>query len=374
MIYFDNSATSRIKPPEVIMGVLGGLTKYSANPGRAGHDLSLATSIEVMGVREKIRSHVGALSAENIIFTSNCSEALNYAILGSAKRGGHIIITCNEHNSVYRPVEFLKRNYNISYSVCQTDSNGMISAHEIEKLMTPRTYLVVCNHISNVNGDMADIHEIGKLCFDKNILFLVDGAQSLGHEKIDMQKDYIDFLAIAGHKGLMGPQGSGALVINGNIKLNPLKHGGSGTNSVESVMPDDYPERLEAGTIATPCILGLGAGVEYVDKHFDEITQKIQAVSIYAFNQLEKLDNIIMYTKRNNAKNGVIAFNVKNLQSTTVADILNQHGICVRAGLHCAPLKHKSLGTLENGCVRISFSHFNTNDEVDELIKILKTL
>lgn len=374
MIYFDNSATSRIKPPEVIMGVLGGLTKFSANPGRAGHDLSLMTSIEVMGVREKIRSHVGAESAENVIFTSNCSEALNYAIFGSAKRGGHIIITCNEHNSVYRPVEYLKKNNNVSYSVCQTDSNGIITAHEIEKLITPRTYLVVCNHISNVNGDMADIHAIGKLCFDRNILFLVDGAQSLGHEKIDMKKDYIDFLAVAGHKGLIGPQGSGALVINGNIKLNPLKHGGSGTNSIESVMPEDYPERLEAGTIATPCVLGLGAGITYVENHFEEIQQKIEAVSKYAFNRLEELNNIIIYTKYNNAKNGVIAFNVKNMQSTTVADILNQNGICVRAGLHCAPLKHRSLGTLENGCVRISFSHFNNTGEVDKMIEVLKTL
>lgn len=374
MIYFDNSATSRIKPPEVIMRVLEGLTQYSANPGRAGHDLSLATSIEVMGVREKIRAHVGAMSAENVIFTSNCSEALNYAILGSAKRNGHIIITCNEHNSVYRPVEYLKRHYNVSYSVCPVDSNGIVSAKEIEKLITPKTYLVVCNHISNVNGDMADLSSIGKLCFDKNILFLVDGAQSLGHEKIDMTKDNIDLLAIAGHKGLMGPQGSGALVINGSIKLNPLKHGGSGTNSVESTMPDTYPERLEAGTIATPCILGLGAGVVYVENHFNEIKKKIEDVSKYAYKKLDKLNNITLYTKYNNAKNGVVAFNVKGIQSTTVADILNQNGICVRSGLHCAPLKHKSMGTLGNGCVRISFSHYNNFDEVDKFVEILKTL
>lgn len=374
MIYFDNGATSHIKPAEVIMGVLGGLTKFSANPGRAGHDLSLDTSIKVMSVRETIRAHVGASSAENVIFTSNCSEALNYAILGSAKPGGHIIITCNEHNSVFRPVEHLKKNYNISYSICQTDENGVITAREIEKLINHRTYLVVCNHISNVNGDMADIASIGKLCFEKNILFLVDGAQSLGHERIDMQNDCIDLLAIAGHKGLMGPQGSGALVINGNIRLNPIKFGGSGTNSVQSSMPENYPERLEAGTIATPCILGLGAGVEYVEKNFDDIQQKIQKVSKYAISELQKLTNIIIYTKNNNAKNGVIAFNVKNMQSTTVADILNQNGICVRAGLHCAPLKHKSLGTLENGCVRISFSHFNTTEEVDKMIEVLKTI
>lgn len=374
MIYFDNGASSRIKPPEVILGVLGGLTKYSANPGRAGHDLSLSTSIEVMGVREKIRAHVGAEKAENVIFTSGCTEALNFAILGSARRGGHIIITCNDHNSVLRPVEHLKRNYGVSYSICPTNEQGVVTAKEIERLITPRTYLVVCNHTSNVNGDMADISGIGKLCFEKNILFLVDGAQALGHEKIDMARDRIDFLAIAGHKGLLGPQGVGALVINGDIKLNPLKHGGSGTNSVEVVMPEDYPERLEAGTIGTPAILGLGAGVEYVEKHFDEIQTKTHDISEYAYNKLKDINNIILYTRAQFAKNGVLAFNIKGIQSTTVSDILNQNGICVRSGLHCAPLKHKSLGTLESGCVRASFSHNNTREEVDKMIEILKNI
>lgn len=374
MIYFDNGASSRIKPPEVILGVLGGLTKYSANPGRAGHDLSLATSIEVMGVREKIRAHVNAEKAENVIFTSGCTEALNFAILGSARRGGHIIITCNDHNSVLRPVEHLKRNYGVSYSICPTNEQGVVTAKEIERLITPRTYLVVCNHTSNVNGDMADISGIGKLCFEKNILFLVDGAQALGHEKIDMMRDRIDFLAIAGHKGLLGPQGVGALVINGDIKLNPLKHGGSGTNSVEVVMPEDYPERLEAGTIGTPAILGLGAGVEYVEKHFDEIQTKTHDISEYAYNKLKDINNIILYTRAQFAKNGVLAFNIKGIQSTTVSDILNQNGICVRSGLHCAPLKHKSLGTLESGCVRASFSHNNTREEVDKMIEILKNI
>lgn len=374
MIYFDNSATSRTKPPEVVLGVLGGLTKYSANPGRAGHDLSLETSIEVMGVREKIRAHVGAEKAENVIFTSGCTEALNFAILGSARRGGHIIISCNEHNSVLRPVEYLKRNWGVSYSICQPNEQGLVTEKEIERLITPRTYLVVCNHTSNVNGDMADISGIGKMCFDKNILFLVDAAQSLGHERIDMVRDRIDFLAIAGHKGLLGPQGVGALVINGDIKLNPLKHGGSGTNSVEAVMPEDYPERLEAGTIGTPAILGLGAGVEWVDAHFDEIQQKTHEISEYAYNKLKDINNITLYTRARFAKNGVLAFNVRGVQSTTVSDILNQNGICVRAGLHCAPVKHRSLGTLENGCVRASFSHLNTRDEVDKMIEVLKDL
>ncbi len=374
MIYFDNSATSRPKPPEVIGGVIDGLTRFCSNPGRAGHALSLAASVEVMSVRETIRSHVGATKAENVIFCCNCTEALNYAIFGTAKPGGHIIITANEHNSVYRPVMELKRRIGVSVSICQPNTEGYITSREIERLITPKTYLVVCNHVSNVNGDESDLESIGKLCLKKNILFLVDAAQSLGHKKIDMNACAIDFLAIAGHKGLLGPQGSGALVINGDLSLASFKHGGSGTNSKDSFMPKEFPESMEAGTIATPSILGLGAGVRLIEEKFDDIVKKIEDISTYAYKEISKLNNITLYTKEHFAKNGVIAFNVNDIQSTTIADILDQKGICVRAGLHCAPLKHKSLGTLEQGVVRISFSHKNTRQEVDELIRALKTI
>lgn len=372
MIYFDNSATSHIKPVSTILRTVSGLTKYSANPGRAGHDLSLYTALEVMSVREQLREYVNSDKAENVIFTSNCSEALNMAILGSAKKNGHIIITCNEHNSVFRPVYYLNKKFNITFSVCEVDENGIIRSDMIEKLIRPNTYLVICNHVSNVNGDMADIEGIGKVCLKHNLLFLVDGAQSLGHLKVDMTKYCIDFLAVAGHKGLLGPQGSGALIINGDINLSPLKHGGSGTNSVDPIMPLNYPERLEAGTIATPCILGLGGGLEYINKHQDEINNKIKELSEYAYKELIRIKDIIIYTKINNLKNGVIAFNFKDVQSSTIADYLNQNGICVRAGLHCAPIKHKSLKTLEQGCVRISFSHYNTINEINEMIEVLK--
>ena len=334
----------------------------------------LKTALKIYEVREQLKVFFGIDKAENVIFTSNCTEALNYAILGSAKKNGHIIITSNEHNSVYRPVNYLKEHCGVEFSIVNTNQDGIISAIDVEKHIRSSTYLVICNHISNVNGDIADVGEIGKLCKSHNILFLVDGAQSAGHVDINLKNQNIDMLAVAGHKGLMGPQGIGVLIINDGVNLSPIKFGGTGTNSIEENMPNSFPEMLEAGTIATPAILGLGAGVVYVGRHIDTIKRKVKETAEYAHKKLSEIKDIIIYTKYNNAKNGVIAFNKVGIDSTMIADLLNEHKICVRAGLHCAPLKHKELGTIETGVVRLSFSHFNTKQEVDKLIRVLSTI
>lgn len=372
MIYLDNSASSLIKPKSVQKAVLSALTEYSANPGRSGHKQALKTAMMVEDVRTTVANHVGT-TAENVIFTLNCTDALNLAILGSFQPDGHVVCTVNEHNSVLRPLEHLRQcSPSFSYSVAKQSGKLGITWQDIENQITDKTYLVVCNHISNVNGDVADIEKIGKNLKDRNILFLVDGAQGGGHFVYDMQKMNISMLALAPHKGFYGPQGVGCLALNGNVDLQPIRFGGTGTNSLELVQPNSAPERFESGTINTPAILGFGEGVRFVEENFNFIQEKMEDLTTYLHYELSKLP-IEIYTKTENT-NGVFAFNVPDVDSTEVANYLNEKwGICVRSGYHCAPLKHKSLGTLDQGAVRVSLSFFNTYQEIEKLVMAIKT-
>ena len=373
MIYLDNSASTYIKPKEVIKAVNDSLIHFTANPGRSGHNASIKTALKVEEVRELIAEHFNAESSQNIIFTQNCTSALNLAILGSAKQNGHIICTENEHNSVLRPLEYLKDKGIIDYSIAFQSSSIGITLEDILKHIKPNTYMVICNHISNVNGSKADISSIGNYCKNNNIIFLVDGAQSCGHEKIDINLCSIDYLTIAGHKGFYSPQSIGALVMGKTYRPNPIILGGTGTNSLELHQPDIYPERLESGTISTPLILGLGAGIEFVNNNFKDITNKIDDLTTYLNYELTKL-GIKCYTQPENS-NGVIAFNIHNIHSNEIADILNEkYGICVRGGYHCAPIKHKALNTLEQGAVRASISYFNTFSDIQRLITAVKQI
>lgn len=374
MIYFDNSATTHTKPKQVIRAVNLGLTKYCANPGRGGHNLSIDTGMEVETVREKVREFVNAYKSQHIIFTSGCTEALNLAILGTVQTGGHIICTSNDHNSVVRPINHLADEGLISYSIATPSNDHTLTRSDIEKHIKPNTYLICVNHISNVDGMIADIESIGELCMEKCILFLVDGAQSAGHVKLDMQKQHIDLLALAPHKGLYAPQGVGVLATSGKAKLKPIKFGGTGTDSFNTHQPITYPEGFESGTIATPNILGLGAGIDFVKANFAEINQKIDDLSTYLNFELRKIPNVIVYTHPDNSF-GVIAFNIKNMESETVCQILNdRYKIYTRNGLQCAPLKHQQLGTIESGVVRVSLSYFNNFNEIVTLVKAVKNI
>lgn len=372
MIYFDNSATTRKKPKSVISQVVNGLTNYSANPGRSGHKASINCAIAVNEVRENICEFFEATSPENIIFTLNCTDALNLAILGSIKKGGHVITTAFEHNSVLRPLHELKNKGLIELSIVEPKNKNIITASDIEPLIKDNTYMVVTVHISNVDGAITDIKEIGKLCKQKNILYLVDGAQSAGHEKISLKNDNISMLALAGHKGLFGPQGVGVLVLNDNVNLSPIRFGGTGTDSIKLLQPSDRPECYESGTIAVPNILGLDAGLNFVKKNFEIIQSKVAFLSKTLIYELKKINCIKLYTSEENLF-GVIAFNISNIDSSIVSEFLNdKYSICVRSGLHCAPLKHKYLSTIEQGIVRVSLSYFNTVDEIYTLIYALK--
>lgn len=372
MIYFDNSASSFVKPKSVQKAVLNALNLYTANPGRSGHKQALKTAMEVENVRNIVAHHVGT-TADNIVFTLNCTDALNLAILGSFSPGGHVICTENEHNSVVRPLEHLKQcDSSFSYSVAaQTQKNG-ITWQDIEKHLTDKTYMVICNHISNVNGDIADIVDIGKHLKELNITFLVDGAQSGGHFRYDMQEMGISMLALAPHKGFYAPQGVGCLCLDGKTRLEPIRFGGTGTNSLEFIQPETSPERYESGTINTPAILGFGEGVKFVEENFKYIQEKLEDLTTYLHYELSKLP-IDIYTKTENTS-GVLAFNIPNVDSTEVATYLDEKwNICVRSGYHCAPLKHQALGTLDQGAVRVSLSFFNTYQEVEKFVFAIKT-
>lgn len=371
MIYFDNSATTMLKPKEVINAVLEGLTKYSANPGRSGHKLSMICANKVESVRENVKRFI---NADNAVFTENCTDALNLAILGTIKNGGHIICTSNDHNASARPIFEMSKKYGIEISVATPTKPGILTATDIAKHYKDNTYLVCVNHMSNVDGEIADIESIGKFCKEKNILFLVDGAQSAGHLKLDMKGYGIDMLALAPHKGLYAPQGVGVLGFSDNVNLKPIRFGGTGTEGENLYQPTTSLERYESGTLPTPNILGLGAGLEFVKSHFDNINAKLDDLSTYLNFELSQINGVKVYTHPNNAY-GVIGFNVKDFGSTEVSQILSdKYGICVRGGLHCAGLKHRFLNTLEQGVVRASLSYFNTFTECERFVKAIKQI
>lgn len=373
MIYFDNSASTAIKPKTVQKAVYNALSIFCANPGRSGHKQAIKTALEVEKAREIIALHCGT-TPNKVIFSLNCTDALNMAILGTYKKSGNVVCTENEHNSVLRPLQHLKSiDDTFSFSVAtQSNSKGICWA-DIEKKLQENTYLVICNHISNVNGDTANIQEIGNHLKELGILFLVDGAQSGGHFHYNMKEQNINMLALAPHKGFYAPQGVGTLLLNGDFDINPIRFGGTGTNSLELTMPDTLPERLEAGTLNTPAILGFAEGVKFVEENFHAIQTKIEDLTVFLHYEFSKLP-IDVYSNPENP-NGVFAFNIPNMSSTDVANYLDEKwNICVRSGFHCAPFKHKALGTLDNGAVRVSIGFFNTYQEVEHLVLAIKTL
>lgn len=371
MIFLDNSASTFVKPKEVIKAVNYSLEKLTANPGRSGHKASTRAALEVQQVREKIARHFNAPGSECVVFTANCSEALNIAILGLARPGGHVVCTENEHNSVLRPLFFLSKERGVEFSVARQSRSGGICLDDIKKQIRPNTYMVICNHISNVNGDIADIESIGAFCKQRGLIFVVDCAQSGGHKRIDMQKCGIDILAIAGHKGFYAPQAIGAMVLAGSVMPSPIKFGGTGTNSLDPNMPKESPDRFETGTLSTPSIVGLGAGIDFVENNFDEICAHLDDLTTYVNYELSKLP-IDVYTSPENAY-GVLAFNVPGVHSNDIANYLDERwGICVRGGFHCAPEKHKALGTLQQGAVRVSFSYFNNFSDAARLCDAVK--
>lgn len=374
MIYLDNAATTQTKPLPVKKAVLTALERYSANPGRSGHTLSQNAALAIYSARRNVASFFGS-KPENVIFTSNCTQALNYVIKGVLRRGDHAIISSFEHNAVARPMHKLQQQGIITYDVAPIiPGNCEAATRAFEGLIRPETRLVVCTHASNVTGEILPIEKIAKICKDRNILFAVDAAQSAGVLNIDMNCG-IDFLCVAPHKGLYAPMGTGILIANAHID-NTLIEGGTGSYSNSLEQPDDMPERLESGTINVPGIVGLSAGVDFIRNIGVE---RIYAHELKLMQQFYdgacKIKGLKLYSERPEAGENVplVSFNVAGKTSMETAAILSDNGIYVRAGLHCAPLAHTTLGTMETGTVRVCPSVFTTEREISALLRILTT-
>ena len=365
MIYFDDAATSRYKPACVKRAVADSL-RHSANPGRGSHDEAIRGATLVEETRAELAAFVGANHA-NVIFTKNCTEALNLAILGTARAGGHVVTTVWEHNSVLRPLTALQKEGLISLSIVGGKGEE-ITTKEIERNLTDETYLVAVTAMSNVTGYTPPLHEIGDLCAKHGVKLLVDGAQALGHIPIDFDKIGIDLLAGAGHKGIHGTMGTGFLIFGKHTFVTPLLYGGTGTESDNLTQPTEPPESLEAGTLNLTGIAALGAGVRWTKKHFEKNNERIAELSFYLHEAFKERE-IKVYSV---AGSPILCFAMPEKTSVEVADFLNVRcGIAVRAGLQCAPLAHKTLGTEKEGLVRVSIGCHNTLSEAKKLLRAL---
>lgn len=373
VIYFDNAATSYPKPFQVPQAMDNFLRSRSANPGRGGHRMALEAGRVVLGVREQVSGLIYAGEPEEIIFTTSATEALNLALIGGLRTGDHLVISSMEHNAVARTAYHLK-GIGVEVGVVEADRWGMITPEDVARAIKRNTRMVAAVHASNVTGGIMPIEEIGSLCRKAGIRFLVDASQTAGVIPVNVQQAQADLLAFPGHKGLYGPPGIGVLYVGSGIELEPRKFGGTGSQSEDLEMPHLIPDRYEAGTLNTVGIAGLGAGIDFVQQTgMEKIAAHERELTRHLMVEIKDISRIKIYGPPNpEDRVGVVGFNIEGVDSTEVAFILDQvYGIAVRAGLHCAPLAHKTLGTLEKGLVRVSFSIFNTHKEVDQLISAL---
>lgn len=377
MIYLDNAATSLQKPKEVETAMIQALHTMG-NPGRGAHDATLQAGRCVYQVREQLAQLFHAESADRIAFTSNATEALNTAIQGLFQKGDHVITTVCEHNSVLRPLYRLQEQ-GVEVSFLPADAQGILDYDKLPALIKENTKAVIVTHASNLTGNITDLERIKKEILQKEILqkkilFLVDGSQTAGILPVDVQKMGIDVFCFTGHKGLMGPQGTGGLYVRPGVTINPLKVGGSGIHSFDHEHPTAMPEHLEAGTLNVHGIAGLGGALHYLNQIGTEaIIQREQFLIKRLEDQIRDLPGIHLYGNPDNRQRvGILSFNMGDEDSAYVADwLFEEHGIAVRAGAHCAPLMHETLGTKTQGAVRISVSHKTTEEEIDATAKAL---
>ena len=371
MLYFDNAATGGKKPDNVLTAVTSAV-KVCANPGRSGHRLSIACAENVEKCRKELDLFFDGYGYDRVIFTKNCTEALNIAIFGVLNQGDHVVCTCMEHNSVLRPLEYLKKSGVIEYDVCPLSKIGSIHPEDFLSLLKPNTKMAIVTTASNVTGTIPDLIAIRK-ALPKQVLFLCDGAQGAGHIPLKMRGAGIDLLTIAGHKGMLGIQGSGALLFSERVEVKPLLYGGTGSMSLSLDMPDFYPDALESGTLAYPAILSLLEGARYLTLHESKIRAHCLKLTDYCIKGISTLTSYQLFSRPNPC--GIVAFRHREIQSERIADILSRkYHIAVRGGLHCAPLMHEHLGTLDNGLVRLSFSQFNSEKEIDSLLFALREI
>ena len=371
MIYLDNSATTRFKP-KTVLDTYYIEASNSSNSGRGGHNDCMDVANKIYKAREEIKQYIGADDSYEVVFTSNCTDSLNLALLGYLSgKTGHVITTMLEHNSTIRPLHYLQNEGGISVTYLKPDAHGHITADMVEKAITPDTIFISICHTSNVLGVTQDITQIGKVAKTHGIKMLIDSAQSLGHTTINMCDSDIDMLAGCGHKGLQAMQGIGFLIVKNDITLKPIKYGGTGTDSHSLTQPTIYPEGYECGTLNSPAIISLIPAINWLRSNNKSSKVKLNALSKELTRGLKNIDGIKLYSEYPSI---VISFSMYDSPSTEIADMLNYRGIAVRSGLHCAPLTHEHLSTSCNGLVRISLGNNNTIYDIREVIKALESI
>lgn len=365
MIYLDNAATTLHKPPQVEQAMLDAL-RTAGNPGRGAHEPTLHASRLVYAARCAVAKLLNAPDPSCIAFTSNATQALNTALGGLFRPGDHIITTVCEHNSVLRPLYRLREN-GMSLSFTTADEKGRLQYDQWEGFLRPETRALVVTGASNVTGNGTDLARAAEFAHRHGLLLIVDAAQTAGELPLNVQVLGIDVLCFTGHKALLGPQGTGGLYVRPGLSVRPLVVGGSGVHSFDEQHPAQMPTALEAGTLNVPGLAGLCAGVEWIlAQGVETLARREQALTVLFYERIRDLPNVKIYgDPEMTPRAPIVSLNIGDEDSARIADILwEEYGICVRAGAHCAPLMHKALGTVEQGTVRFSFSHFNTEAEV----------
>ena len=376
MIYLDNAATTLHKPPQVMEAVLHAMITMG-NAARGAHGGALEASRTVFGTREKLARLFSCRRADHVVFTANSTEALNIAINGTIHRGDHVISTDCEHNSVLRPLYRLEEERGVELDFVPADRQGRVDYSDFERLMRPNTRAVVCTHCSNLTGNIMDLERISDIAHRHGALLLVDASQTAGTVPIHMEALGVDVLCFTGHKGLMGPQGTGGLCIRPGVEIAPWKVGGSGVHSYDRHHPMEYPTRLEAGTLNSHGIAGLSAALDVIlERGVEDIQRAEHALMQRFYEGVRDIPGITVYGDFSVPERcAIVALNIRDYDSSAVSDELTvTYGIATRPGAHCAPRMHKALDTTEQGAVRFSFSFYNTEQEVDAAIAAVRAI
>ena len=375
MIYFDCAATTLQKPPAVAQAVMQAMETFG-NPGRGVHGAALDAARTVFEARQALSDLFGAEDPTRIAFTANATQSLNTAIKGLIRPGDHVITTALEHNSVLRPLYEMEAS-GAELTIVPCDPSGNIRYEDIKNAVRENTRAIVCTHASNLTGNMLDIARIGETARRHGLLFIVDASQTAGVFPIDVRRMQIDVLCFTGHKGLLGPQGTGGLYVRPGVAISPLLSGGSGVKTYSKTHPAEMPEALEAGTLNAHGIAGLAAALRYIrETGMDIIREKEQALMRAFYHGAKDIPGVTIYGDFSAQERcAIVSLNVRDYDSALVSDALfDQYGIATRPGAHCAPLMHEALGTVSQGAVRFSFSHFNTMKEIDAAIRALREL
>ena len=375
MIYMDNAATTMHKPQEVIDAVVTAMSSMG-NAGRGASEAALSASRIIYDTRDRLAKLFHAENARQIAFTSNSTESLNLAIKGILEPGDHVITTVLEHNSVLRPLYEMEKK-GVELSIIGCDDKGMPDVEAMEHAVKENTKMIVCTNGSNLTGNYVDVEKIGKMAHRHGVIFTVDASQTAGIFPIDVQKMNIDVLCFTGHKGLLGPQGTGGIYVKEGIKIRPLKTGGSGIQTYSKEHPAQMPTALEAGTLNGHGIAGLHAALGYLEKEGIENIRKRENELMWRFyNGVKDVPGIKIYGDYSQKERcAIVTLNIGDYDSSEVSDeLLMEYDISTRSGGHCAPLMHEALGTVDQGAVRFSFSHYNTEEEVDTAIRAIHEL